>query len=107
MANILAPISKYERYRKIKSLGVGHVHQVEDRKEKNFKAMKMLNKLDPTAKNECSLLFNIKHENIVKFYEHFDHEIDGLDYTFVITEFCEVFFCLAMFFFLESVLEKF
>ena len=40
--------------------------------------------------NEFSLMWNISHENILKYYDHFDHEIDDLDYICVITEYCEV-----------------
>ena len=49
-----------------------------------------MDKLDPSALNEFSLMWKISHENILKYYEHFDQEIDGLDYTCVITEYCEV-----------------
>ena len=58
--------------------------------------MKVMNKLDPTAENEFSLMWRINHENILKYYEHFDHKIRGRDYTCVITEYCEVsvFTCL-------------
>ena len=40
--------------------------------------------------DEFSLMWNISHENILKYYDHFDHEIDDLDYICVITEYCEV-----------------
>ena len=49
-----------------------------------------MEKFDPTAENEFTLMFKINHENIVKYYEHFDHEMNALDYTCVITEYCEV-----------------
>ena len=52
--------------------------------------MKVMNKLDPSAENEFSLMWRINHENILKYYEHFDHEIDGLDSTCIITEYCQV-----------------
>ena len=47
-------------------------------------------KMDPSALNEISLLWKINNENILKYYDHFDCEIDELDYTCVITEYCEV-----------------
>ena len=56
------------------------------------KAMKVMEKLDPTAENEFSLMWSINHENILKYYEHFDHEIRGEAKTCVITEYCQVCF---------------
>ena len=52
--------------------------------------MKVMNKLDPSAENEFSLMWRINHENILKYYEHFDHEIRGKDYTCVVIEYCHV-----------------
>ena len=55
------------------------------------KAIKIMKKLDTNALDEFSLMWKISHENIIIFYEHFDQEIDYLDYTCVVTEYCEVY----------------
>ena len=53
--------------------------------------MKVVNKLgENDLKDEFTLMSGISHQNIVKYYEHFDHEVDGRDSTCVITEYCEV-----------------
>ena len=53
--------------------------------------MKVVNKLGANDLNdEFSLMSEINHQNILKYYEHFDHEVDGKDSTCVITEYCEV-----------------
>lgn len=52
--------------------------------------MKVMKKMDSCAANEISLLSKIHHENIVRYFEHFDQVIDALDYTCIITEHCQV-----------------
>lgn len=47
-------------------------------------------KYDLTAENELAILLEINHENIVKYYDHFDLNISGDDHTFIIMEYCEV-----------------
>ena len=45
---------------------------------------------DEEVENELVTLRSINHENIVKYYEHFDGEIDDLYHTCIILEYCEV-----------------
>ena len=53
--------------------------------------MKVVNKLGENDLNdEFTLMSEINHQNIVKYFEHFDHEAEGLYSTCVITEYCEV-----------------
>lgn len=42
--------------------------------------------------NEYILHLKISHQNIVKYFDHFDYEDkeDGADYICIITEYCEV-----------------
>lgn len=47
-------------------------------------------KFEIKINNEVFLLLQISHENILRYFEHFDHEIDGFEYTCVITEYCQV-----------------
>ena len=42
------------------------------------------------VQNEFSLLLEINHENIVRYFEHFDGIYDRLDCFFIITEYCHV-----------------
>ena len=49
-----------------------------------------LKERDSSAENEFSLMCHeINHENILKYYEHFDHEINGKEYICIITEYCQ------------------
>ena len=52
--------------------------------------MKVMNKIDETAENEFNHFLRINHENILRYFDHFDHRISGRIHTCVITEFCEV-----------------
>lgn len=52
--------------------------------------MKIMQKIDKTAENEFNNLLRISHENILRYFDHFDCCISGMDHTCVITEFCEV-----------------
>ena len=54
--------------------------------------MKMLEKTDETAENEFFTYLQVNHENIVKYFDHFDHydEENSIDYICIITEYCEV-----------------
>lgn len=58
----------------------------------NSKAMKMLEKSDDSAENEFITYLKVNHENIVKYFDHFDHyeEENSTDYICIITEYCEV-----------------
>lgn len=51
--------------------------------------MKILKKADEAYyKNEHSLLEKLNHENIERYFEHF--EADSSKYLYIITEFCKV-----------------
>lgn len=52
--------------------------------------MKVMNRLDSSTVNEFSIIWNITHENILRYYDHFNHEINGKEKTCVITEYCQV-----------------
>lgn len=54
--------------------------------------MKMLDKSDESAENEFLTYLKVNHENIVKYFDHFDHyeEENSTDYICIITEYCEV-----------------
>ena len=53
--------------------------------------MKILkNRFDQKVKNEFSLLLKISHENILRYFEHFEDVYKDLDCTFIITEYCHV-----------------
>lgn len=49
-----------------------------------------IEKYDSSAENELAIFLEINHENIVKYYDHFDLNISGDDHTFIIMEYCEV-----------------
>lgn len=51
--------------------------------------MKVIKKLDAADENDFVMLLRISHENILRYFDHFDHVIDDLDHTCVITEYCE------------------
>ena len=48
------------------------------------------NRFDEKVQNEFGLLFKISHENILRYFEHFEDVFDDLDSTFIITEYCHV-----------------
>ena len=50
----------------------------------------MMNKLETSARVETVLLWKISHENIVKYFDHFDHKINLQEYTFLVIEYCQV-----------------
>ena len=39
---------------------------------------------------EFKLLLDVSHENILRYFEHFDGEMDVFECTFIITEYCHV-----------------
>ena len=49
---------------------------------RNFDMQHVFNKIVP----EINYLFSYKHQNIVKYFEHFATN----DFLFVVTEYCEV-----------------
>ena len=52
--------------------------------------MKIMDQLDSSTENELILFFEINHENIVRYFDHFHMSIKGENQTFLITEYCEV-----------------
>ena len=47
-------------------------------------------KFNQKTQNEFSALLKINHENILRYFEHFECVYDEIDSTFIITEYCEV-----------------
>lgn len=43
-----------------------------------------------SSENELYIFLQIDHENVVRYYDHFYGQISGDDYTFLVTEYCEV-----------------
>ena len=58
--------------------------------------MKMIRK-DSDTENEFLIFLQISHENVLKYFDHFEHEEDGLDYICIITEYCQVHYCFIIF----------
>ena len=54
------------------------------------KAIKIMKSDEDSTETELNIFMNIKHENIVVYYEHFHAQISGDNYTFLVTEYCEV-----------------
>ena len=54
------------------------------------KAMKIMNASDSAAENELELLWDISHDNIVRYFDHFQARISDCNHIFLITEFCQV-----------------
>ena len=53
--------------------------------------MKIIKKNDEdTSENELNHMLTINHENILRYFDHFDHLIDYVNNTCIIYEFCEV-----------------
>lgn len=46
--------------------------------------------LSETAQNELLLMKNIKHENIVQYFDDFEVLLFGTEYLCIISEFCQV-----------------
>ena len=49
-----------------------------------------MDRLDSITENELEMFFEINHENIVRYFDHFHLKIGNDNHTFLITEFCEV-----------------
>ena len=47
-------------------------------------------KSNTKIQNEFKLLLDVSHENILRYFEHFDGEMDVFECTFIITEYCHV-----------------
>ena len=47
--------------------------------------------LSESAQNELRLMKQINHENIIKYFDHFDQQFYGTDYLCIICEYCKVF----------------
>lgn len=56
--------------------------------------MKMIHTVyDKSSKNsEIEIMKSINHENIIKYFDSFDLEIQSEEYLCLITEYCEVFY---------------
>lgn len=52
--------------------------------------MKLLKQADPTAQNEIKKYMKLSHQNIVRYFDHFDHEIHDETYTCIVFEYCQV-----------------
>ena len=53
--------------------------------------MKVIKKrFNQNIQNEFTVLLKINHENILRYFEHFEGEFNDIDATFIITEYCEV-----------------
>lgn len=52
--------------------------------------MKRRTELNELSKNEVDLMKRIKHDNITRYYEHFDETISGSQYFCFVCEFCQV-----------------
>lgn len=50
----------------------------------------MIKKQSSTAENEFFLLLQTSHENVLKYFDHFECEEKGTDYICIITEYCTV-----------------
>ena len=46
--------------------------------------------LSETAQNELRLMKQIKHENIIRYFDNFDEECYSTDYLCIICEYCAV-----------------
>ena len=53
-------------------------------------AMKIMNKCDVETENELKIFWEINHENIVKYIDHFHVKIGPDEKTCLLTEYCEV-----------------
>lgn len=51
--------------------------------------MKILDE-NEMAQNEANTLSRLDHENIIKYYEHFEFRINETNKLCIVTEFCEV-----------------
>ena len=48
--------------------------------------MKMVRK----DSNEYSIYMQLSHENVLKYFDHFEREEKGTNYIYIITEYCQV-----------------
>lgn len=46
--------------------------------------------LDTDAENELMIFWNVNHENIVRYFDHFQIQLGHIKKTFIITEYCKV-----------------
>ena len=52
--------------------------------------MKISRAEDFISEKELNVYWEINHENIVKYFDHFNARLGGENYTFIIIEYCEV-----------------
>ena len=48
------------------------------------------NRFNQKVQNEFALLLEINHQNILRYFEHFEDVYKDLECTFIITEYCHV-----------------
>ena len=48
------------------------------------------NRFNKKIQNEFALLLEISHQNILRYFDHFEDVYEDLDCTFIITEYCHV-----------------
>lgn len=46
--------------------------------------------LNEASQNELKLLKKLNHENIIKYFDHFDEKLHDSEYLCIICEYCEV-----------------
>lgn len=49
-----------------------------------------MDELDSATENELDMFFEISHENILRYFDHFHLKMGDENQTFLITEYCEV-----------------
>ena len=52
--------------------------------------MKIMDAFDSATENELEMFWEVVHENIVRYFDHFSLKIGRDNQTFLITEYCEV-----------------
>lgn len=56
--------------------------------------MKVLNdaesEIQDEFRNEITILKKMKNQNIIKYYDSFETKFSGVDYSCIVTEYCEV-----------------
>ena len=48
------------------------------------------NRFNQKVQNEFALLLEINHQNILRYFEHFEDVYKDLECTFIVTEYCHV-----------------
>jgi len=59
--------------------------------------------IDEFSQNELHIIMRLHHENVIKYYDHFEVKFYGLNIKLcIVTEFCEVCFFLFSLFFIRD-----